>query len=570
MGNAAAFLGWGDIGAPKKEGTTLIELRINHVRDAHGIIGMRPNDAFTPVTLHPENAMAFCCCIPLCYVAIPAGMSAIVTKFGAVVKGDLDDGTWSPGCHCFSPLYTVDKLVSKQLIVFDTPVKDCKTKDVITVNLDVMLQFEIKEAPLFVYSIGPEKFDDYLRASQDEILRKMAMETPVESIYDLSGQQESTHSIIEELNNKFSKYGVQVHHLTVKSVKLPKEMANDFEQKTLFDSKTVEQRKKQEIEKLKLNNDEGKQKLREECDNKRMAADQQAEVDKNKAMKEVSAVVSKAAKDIEELEAERDHEVKRVLTSAELEVSKMKSDIMAMERDKNSRIQAECAQVRNDADAYSARVDTQRTVEDAKKMASGNKALAEAEGLASAAFVARRANEAEMKRLDILQKVTQKEGTKIATSQENTVRMNADNQAVTQVAHQGLEALRAMLAEVTATSLQKLEQPSQQTMRVEVIPSQRVGSKEAAPSQRLGSKEITPAGADGATLPVAAPPSATNAGGKAGGKGGAPAGAPAVQNCKNNCGMRAKGGKFNTCCKSCGKSGGADHDGDCAGAAPSA
>merc|ERR1719330_1055835 len=239
------------------------------------------------------------------------------------------------------------------------------------------------------------------------------METLVENIYDLSGQQSSTASIIEELNN-----------------------------------------------------DEGKQKLREECDNKRMAADQQAEVDKNKAIKEVSAVVARTARDIEELEAERDHEVKRVLTAAELDVSKMRSEILAMEREKNSQIQADCAKIRNVADAYSARVNTEKTVEDAKKMASGNKALAEAEGVASAAFAARRAHEAEMKRLDILQDVTQKEGTKIATSQENTVAMSADNEAVTQVAHQGLEALRAKLAEVTATSLQKIEQarPAQQRM----------------------------------------------------------------------------------------------------------
>jgi len=464
MGNA--WGGWLEPAPPGKDGTNLIELNINHMRDAHDIIGQRPQKAYTPVTLVPQNHMATCCCIPLCYVAIPAGMSAIVTKFGAVVEGDLEDGTWSPGCHCFSPLYNVDKLVSKQLIIFDTPVKDCKTKDVITVNIDVMIQFEIIKARDFVYNIGPEKFDDYLRASQDECLRKMAMETLVENIYDLHGQQQETTTIIEDLNNKFAKYGVQVHHFTVKNVTIPKEMASDFEEKTLFDSKTTEQHMKQSSEKLRLNNEEGKKKLSEECDNKHMAAEQQAEVDKNKAVKEVSAVVARTARDIEELEAERDHEVKRVLTHADLDVSKMKSEILAMEREKNSQIQADCAQIRNDADAFSAKMNTDRTVEDAKKMASGNKALAVAEGEASAAFAARRAHEAEMKRLDILQHVTQKDGTKIATSQENTVGLSADNEAVTQVAHQGLEALRAKLAEVTATSLQKIEQarPSQQLM----------------------------------------------------------------------------------------------------------
>lgn len=463
----AAFGGWLEPGAPKKDGTTLIELNINHIKDAHDIIGQRPNNDFTPVTLVPQQAMAqCCCCIPMCYVAIPAGMSAIVTQFGAVVEGDQEDGTWSPGCHFFSPLYNVDKLVSKQLIIFDTPVKECKTKDVITVNIDVMIQFEILKARDFVYNIGPEKFDDYLRASQDECLRKMAMETMVENIYDLHGQQQETEKIIDELNTKFGKYGVKVHAFTVKNVRIPREMASDFEEKTLFDSKTTEQHMKQSLQKLELNNDEGKQKLREECDNKRMAEEQQAEVQKNQAMKETAEKISTTQRDIEELEAERDHEVKRVMTAAELEVSQLAAQILAMEREKNSQIEAECAKIRNDADAFSASKHTERNVEDAKKMASGNKALAAAEGEASAAFAARRAHEAEMKRLDILQHVTQKSGTKIATSQENTMGLSADNEAVTQVAHQGLEALRAKLAEVTATSLQKLEQarPTQQSM----------------------------------------------------------------------------------------------------------
>lgn len=464
MGNA--FGGWLDFGAPKKDGTTLIELHINHIRDAHDILGERPNDSFTPVTLVPQQAAASCLCLPLCYVAIPAGMSAIVTKFGAVVEGDEEDGTWSPGCHFFSPFYSVDKLVSRQLIIFDTPVKDCKTKDVITVNIDVMIQFEIVRAREFVYNIGPEKFDDYLRASQDECLRKLSNETLVENIYDLHGQQEQTANIVQELNDKFDKYGVKIHHFTIKNVRIPTEMAKDFEQRTLFDSMTTEQHSKQALEKLTLNNQEGKQKLREECDNKRMAEEQQAEVRKNEALKDVQEVISKTSKEIQELEATRDNEVKQVLSGAELEVTKLKSQILSIEREKKSTLASECAKIRNESDAFSAQKNTDASIEEAQRKANGLKALAEAEGETSAAFAARRAHEAEMKRMDILAEVTRRGGSRIATSQENTVGLSADNQAVTQVAQQGLEALRAKLAEVTATSLQKLEQarPGQQRM----------------------------------------------------------------------------------------------------------
>merc|ERR1719287_359151 len=121
-------------------------------------------------------------------------------------------------------------------MVFDTPIRGCKTKDAISVNIDVLILFEITKAKDFVYSIGPEKFDDLLRASQDEALRQMAWETSVENVHDLRGA--NTQHIIDEMNRKFERYGVKVHHFTVKNVTLPREMANDFEEKTLFESKT--------------------------------------------------------------------------------------------------------------------------------------------------------------------------------------------------------------------------------------------------------------------------------------------------------------------------------------------
>ena len=70
---------------------------------------------------------------------------------------------WPPGFYCFKPGQTVSHLVAKQMVVFDTPVKDCRTKDNITCNIDVVIVFSIKRARPFVYDLGPEKFDGLLR-----------------------------------------------------------------------------------------------------------------------------------------------------------------------------------------------------------------------------------------------------------------------------------------------------------------------------------------------------------------------------------------------------------------------
>lgn len=462
MGSAHGHL---PVGAPRKEGSTLIELRIHDLSEAHYLISERPDDAYTPVVIIPQHSMPSLCCIPLCMVCIPSGFSAIVTRFGAEVQGDLQDGTWSDGCHCMSFLNNIDKLVSKQLIVFESPVKDVKTKDAITVHLDVLIVFEIFHARDFVYALGPEKFDDFLRSAQDEALRHIAFETSIDHIYDLFGR--NMEHIIQELNDKFSKFGIKIHHFTVKDVRIPSEMANDFEEKTLFESKTTMQHMKQTFDRLKLNNDKGKSKLREECENARMAAEQQANVVQNQAVKETAEVVAQTARDIAELETSREAEVQKVVAHSELDISKMKSQIMALEREMNSRTQAEVGRVKAEADAFVKNKKTEASITVAGMLANGKQALGEAEGDAASAFASRRAFEAELKRLEILEQlIAQGTGKKIATSQENTVGLNQDNAVVTQVAQQGLEALRAKLAEITAASLAHLQQihPRQQEM----------------------------------------------------------------------------------------------------------
>ncbi|CAK0835424.1 unnamed protein product [Prorocentrum cordatum] len=84
----------------------------------------------------------------------------------AQISGDAEDGSWEPGFHCVWPWHSVDRLVSKQLIVFDAPVKACKTKDDISINLDTLVVLEMEQAFDFVYKLGPDKLDDLLRAMQ--------------------------------------------------------------------------------------------------------------------------------------------------------------------------------------------------------------------------------------------------------------------------------------------------------------------------------------------------------------------------------------------------------------------
>jgi len=141
--------------------------------------------------------------------------------------------------------------------------------------------------------------------------------------------------------------------------------------------------------------------------------------------------------------------------------------ILSIEREIKSKTSAECGRLEAEAQAYQKQKQADAKVAVAKMLANGKRALGEAEGIASKAFEAKRQHQADMARLQILEKLVQNDGIKVATSEENHMGLAEENQVVTQVAQQGLEALRAKLAEITATSLSKLEstKPGQQAMR---------------------------------------------------------------------------------------------------------
>lgn len=349
----------------------------------------------------------------------------------------------------------MNRLVSRQLIIFDTPVKDCKTKDNITVNIDVLIVLEITQAYDFIYSLGPEKLDSLLRASQEEVLRQVVYTKQIENIYDLHGAQ--TDGWVTDMNKQFQPYGVTIHHFTVRNVTIPAAMAKDFEDKTLYESKTTEKSVKQEFDRQDLNNEETLQKLREECENQRMAAEEQAVTTKAQIVKEVREVLASTEKEIAVLEAKRMAEVEDIKAQADFTVAETKAKIEKMERESKAKVGAEVGILESKAEAYEAGKRAAARMEAQQKIAVGKKAIAEAEGDAAQAFEARRKQEQDMARLDILEKLSGNPNIQIATAFENNMGLAPDNSLVTQIAQQGMEAFRMKLAELTAGSVKSLD-----------------------------------------------------------------------------------------------------------------
>ena len=77
------------------------------------------------------------------WFTVPDGCYALVTRFGK--DEDYADGQpiWPAGFHFGPPWLKVEFLVTKQSVVFNMPVKGCKTADNVTVQINLAVVFRV-------------------------------------------------------------------------------------------------------------------------------------------------------------------------------------------------------------------------------------------------------------------------------------------------------------------------------------------------------------------------------------------------------------------------------------------
>ena len=109
-------------------------------------------------------------CMPC--IMIPHGFHALVTYNGAEMERN-GSYVWSSGCMCATCLTGISHLVTKQYVVFDAPVKGCKTQDNVSVTIDVALVFRVcgdrdpKLVHKFVHELTPMGLEQQLNGQRE-------------------------------------------------------------------------------------------------------------------------------------------------------------------------------------------------------------------------------------------------------------------------------------------------------------------------------------------------------------------------------------------------------------------
>ena len=181
--------------------TSLLSEECNSVAEA--------NELFTTtgglLILKPSRL----CSNPLSFT-IPSGCYALVSSRGVDLDYLHEDGVqsavWPAGLHFpYPPWYRISYLITKQSLVFDVPIKSCKTRDNVTVHIDVSITFRIMgDSELgedtylvrkFITKLKASGLEQQLRGAQEAMMRALVRNMDHSSIYGLRQQETKPESI---------------------------------------------------------------------------------------------------------------------------------------------------------------------------------------------------------------------------------------------------------------------------------------------------------------------------------------------------------------------------------------
>ena len=411
------------------------------------------------------------------YCSVPEGFYALVTTNGREITVDgTPDGSyvWPAGFLWSSPFTRVSCLITKQTVIFDAPVKGCKTADNVTVQIDVSVAFRIMgdekrgEDPglvrIFVHQVTPAGLESQLKDALAEEIRTLARSlkhtevyacrtgaasavatasenkdglnvndnpvpaliasAPVELDEDAAMAQigvDVTLAMKKRLNEQFEPQGVQISDVMIQDVVLPEGIVKNMSNKSLVRSKQEYEMMEQsfEMQTIQLSNEAFARKVDHQEQQERSqvvgARDVQAERDR---LKEVKAQRYRELQEFEEYT--RQEQKKIVAETTELMVGlefKKKRVLQTL------RLEAEdeAKSIRASAQAKVHEVQAKAELDVARENAKATGVMAEAELKADAMLTTQREMELIDKKLDVYNSFVDNDGVVVSGSDEKEV-----------------------------------------------------------------------------------------------------------------------------------------------------
>lgn len=295
--------------------------------------------------------------------------------------------------------------MSKQSVVFNMPVKGCKTQDNVTVQINLSIVFRLMgdaergEDPNlvrnFVYKVTARGLEQQLIDACEEATRSVARTLQHTEVYglrtDLAGKKASVikgkdsraedardlegdealrerggpsdadvavaaankgsdvaADMRRQLNDQFTPQGVSISDVIITDVKLPDVIVNQMSEKTLIISANAAQKMNQEYELLTLRQKEEietlKQRKREDREKERQAGDQKA----NEIQVQLDKMKAETKVRLAKIQQESQATVQNIIADGQLEVAKLEQNKEAVMTEAMSRAQKEAQKLKSE------------------------------------------------------------------------------------------------------------------------------------------------------------------------------------------------------------------------------
>lgn len=193
-----------------------------------------------------------CCCFDIKF-DVPANFTVLEESCGEST-GVMNAGArWCYCCH-----KRVACMITRNIVNYDAPIQRCPTKDNAYVDVDIHFTFRLPTNPQmvknFVYKLGAARFDELLAAEVEENMRNFINTIWLYQVFDL--KSDMANSMIQELDKKFSFYGITFDQCSVTHVEVNRQLQEALQKKTEIKFQLKNHMKEQENRKLKMENEE--------------------------------------------------------------------------------------------------------------------------------------------------------------------------------------------------------------------------------------------------------------------------------------------------------------------------
>jgi len=394
------------------------------------------------------------------WFCVPDGCYALVTRFGK--DEDYDDGQpiWPAGFHFGAPWVKVEFLITRQSVVFNMPVKGCKTSDNVTVQINLAVVFRVMCDPAkgedpsmarhFVYRVTPRGLEQQIMDACEEATRSVARSLQHLEVYGLrtdrsgkgakvvkgTGDAEAppeeldpdtdtalrqvagpsddqaaaramakggdvAENMRRTLNDQFKAQGVEITDVVITDVCLPAAIVSQMASKTMVVAQNAAQKMNQEYEMLTLKQGEEvstlKQRKKEEREKEKQTGDQVV----NEVQVQLDKMKSETKVMLNQVKQESKVRVQNITADGNLEVTKLDQEKDATLTQLKSEAMAEAEKLKAETDLYETSKTSEANLIKAQNEATATERMAVAEGVAAPHVDARKQFETKQKQMDV-------------------------------------------------------------------------------------------------------------------------------------------------------------------------